>query len=141
MNFIKHHWFGLLASTFILFSVLVFALVLASPRQDNQKRGFVACTDTLVAELLDCKKEGSICMLKSIIKNSACDAGVITKGFGDWLRGKQTTPWANYIFVPELDVDENSQDEVLQEYYENNPQINQEMENLKKLNKELENGQ
>lgn len=141
MNFIKYHWFGLFASIFILFWVLVFALVLASPRQDNQKRGFVACTDTLVAQLLDCKKEGKLCMLKSIVKNSACDVGVIAKGFGNWLKGAQSTPWANYIFIPELGVEETAPDEVLQEYYDNNPQLNQEMENLKKLNKELENDQ
>ena len=44
MTFLKHHWFGLILSLFMLAYLLVFVLVLLSPRYDMQKRGFIPCT-------------------------------------------------------------------------------------------------
>ena len=100
MTFLKHHWFGLILSLFMLAYLLVFVLVLLSPRYDVQKRGFIPCTETMAEQLIDCDN-GAWCMLKTIVRNGWCDAEVIGGGFRMWLRGEQKTPWANYLFEPE----------------------------------------
>lgn len=41
MNFLKRHWFGLITGLFIFCVLVLFVLVLLSPRQDAKKRGFI----------------------------------------------------------------------------------------------------
>ena len=94
MTFLKHHWFGLILSLFMLAYLLVFVLVLLSPRYDVQKRGFIPCTETMAERLIDCDN-GAWCMLKTIVRNGWCDAEVIGGGFRMWLRGEQKTPCLN----------------------------------------------
>ena len=79
MTFLKHHWFGLILSLFMLAYLLVFVLVLLSPRYDVQKRGFIPCTETMAEQLIDCDN-GAWCMLKTIVRNGWCDAEVIGGG-------------------------------------------------------------
>ena len=62
MRFVKDHWFGLLVSIFVFFFLCVFALVLAAPHQDEQKRGFVPCTETMAEELRGCNGR-NMCVL------------------------------------------------------------------------------
>lgn len=91
MTFLKHHWFGLILSLFMLAYLLVFVLVLLSPRYDMQKRGFIPCTEAMAERLIDCDN-GAWCMLKTIVRNGWCDAEVIGGGFRMWLRGEQKRP-------------------------------------------------
>ncbi len=140
MTFIKNHWFGLLLSLVVGFFMLVFALVLFSPREDLHSRGFIPCTEEMAYNMLGCNENKAWCMLKEVVKNTFCDIGVIVDGVAAWHKGEQPRPWSNYFFTPELPVDEQMEDELVQEYYENNPDLAGEMNRLKKLNKELENG-
>ncbi len=136
MHFIKHNWFGILAGTLILYGFAVFLIVLFSPRQDNQRRGFIPCTEQMAVDLLECKQEVS-CSLKAIMQNSLCDMKVIFSGIKLWMSGTQSTPWANYFFVPELSPQAELPQEV-EEFYKENPHIYQEMQKLKALNRQLE---
>lgn len=56
-------------------------------------------------------------------------------------RQSQPAPWSNYIFIPELPEDENFDNAARAEYFKTNPDIAVEMQDLKQLNKELENEQ
>ena len=136
MSFLKHHWFGTVVSLFVLFFVTVFLLVLFSPRQDLQKRGFIPCTENMVSEMLSCRENKAFCMLGSVIKNSWCDSKVVLNGLGAWVKGQQSTPWENYLFESELK--ETEQDEGLQEFYDENPDVSASMEELRRQNIELE---
>lgn len=142
MQFIKTHWFGLLVSVVVFLFLCVFALVLAAPHQDEQKRGFVPCTEKMAEELHDCDRR-NICVLGSVVKNTFCNIKVIGEGVKLWLTGRQPAPWSNYLFAPDVKrpsaVDDVEPEESLEEYYRDTPDIAAEMENLKELNQQLEN--
>lgn len=139
MSFIKKHWFGMIAAFVVAIFFVLFVLILISPRQDLQKRGFIPCTEALAEQVLSCEKNKIICMLSATMKNSWCDMKVVGRGFSNWVKGKQPAPWSNYIFEPELPEDEYFDDEARKEYLKHTPDIAAEMQNLKKLSEELEN--
>lgn len=140
MSFIKNHWFGLLGGIVIFVFMSVFVLVLLSPRQDAQNRGFIPCTRRLAEKLLDCPEDRKIrCLFGAITRNTWCDMKVIGRGFSGWLSGKQPAPWSNYIFIPESVRDETFDKDAEAEYLKNNPSPAAEMQKLQKLNEELEN--
>ena len=139
MNFIKQHWFGTLITMILLFSVIFFLIVVFSPRYDQQKRGFIPCTEAMADDLLVCSNK-SFCMLGAVLNNSVCDAKVILTGLGDWVKGKQPAPWSNYFFVPDLSPDEETEAGV-EEFYQDNPNLREEMDRLKQLNQKLEQDQ
>ena len=68
------------------------------------------------------------CTLKSIVQSSVCDADVIGEGVSLWVQGKQSTPWANYYFVPEVAqeafTDEFSPQD-MEKYFEKNPEFDE----------------
>lgn len=136
MRFIKTHWFGLLISLVVLFFVLVFVLVLFSPRHDVKKRGFIPCTEEMVSDMLSCENK-NFCMLKVVVKNSFCDSQIIISGVKSWALGQQQTPWANYFFTPEF-APTQEPEAGLQEFYDENPHVTANMEELRKLNQNLE---
>lgn len=140
MNFIKHYWFGLLSSSIVFLGFFLFLLVLVSPRTDVQKRGFIPCTEAMAEGMTSCPQSRQYrCMFGYILKNSWCDIKVVGTGLKLWAKREQKTPWSNFIFVPELPVDPDAQeDEVLQEFYENNPNFRFDMNKLKSLNDSLE---
>ena len=140
MDFLKHHWFGFLLSLFVAFFVLVFTLVFFAPREDIHSRGFIPCTEEMAYNMLACQENKAWCVLSEIVKNTFCDIGVIKDGVVKWAQGQQARPWSNYYFTPELPQTDQAQDELVQEFYQNNPDLAGEMARLKKLNKELENG-
>lgn len=142
MSFIKTHWIGLISGFFIFCFLVMFILVLLSPRLDAKKRGFIPCTENMAETMLSCPEDAKYsCIFKAILGNSWCDMKVIGSGLKNWLTGKQPYPWSNYIFVPEYQQDEDFNDEARAEYIKNNADINQEMYNLKKWHEELENEQ
>lgn len=132
MKFITRHWFGLIISSIVFAYIFLFILILISPRQDLQKRGFIACTEKFIEDTDTCN--GSWCMFKSIVSNSFCDFKIIGTGVKNWVKGEQKTPWSNYIFEPELDIDEE-----IEEIISENPEILNDLRNIKKLNRDLEN--
>ena len=134
MNFIRRYWFGLVTGLLVFLCFVLFILVLISPRQDAQKRGFIPCTENMAEEIMACENNKVLCLLKAVLANSWCDIKVIGQGMSDWAKGNQPYPWSNYIFVPKI-----VQNEDVAEYLKNNPNIKAEMEQLKKLNEELEN--
>ncbi len=136
MNFFKHNWFGIFAALLILSGFALFLIVLFSPRQDNQNRGFIPCTEEMAVKLLDCDKQ-IMCTLQAILNNSLCDAKVIGKGFSLWLKGEQNTPWANYFFEPDLETSAELPQEV-EEFYKENPNLHQDMLRLQKMHEELQ---
>lgn len=90
-----------LLGIFMLFVVYLTVMLAISPKQDRQKRGFIACTEQLVLDVAECERGSILCPLKYLGHDMACNTAVILDGFGAWLRGRQPTPWANYLFVAE----------------------------------------
>ena len=138
MSFIRRYWFGLTLSVIVLIFCVLFILVLLSPRQDMQKRGFIPCTEAMAEEIFACEKNKVFCLLSAVIKNSWCDIKIVSKGVKDWAQGQQPTPWANYIFTPKLPTDELFDEDARIEYLKQTPDIEAEMQRLHELNKELE---
>ena len=86
---------------FVAFVVYMCVALAFAPRHDAQKRGFVMCTEKLVADLTTCGRGEIVCSLSYLWQNTTCNAGVVLDGFGAWIRGQQSTPWQNYLFAPE----------------------------------------
>ena len=137
LNFVKIHWFGLSISLLGILYLMFFALIAFSPRQDKLERGFIPCTKAMMTQMLDCPKNKAICFSEAIFKSTVCDAGVIAKGVKNWLNGEQPTPWANYLFEPELDQPAEHHPE-LDEFYEQNKNIREDMQLLEKARLDLE---
>lgn len=99
---------GLKIVFWTVFGVLFFGVVYLtvvmylSPRQDMQERGFIPCTKQLVVALQDCPAGKLGCPFKLLAKDMACNIGVVGTGAVAWVKGKQPTPWANYLFEPQL---------------------------------------
>lgn len=138
-TFLKYYWFGLLMSFILLVGFMFFLLILLSPRYDVQKRGFIPCTEALAQNLLSCPQENKYsCGIKHILANSWCDLKVIGKGWKDWGQGKQSAPWSNYIFEPELPNMPAEDDEFYAEYIKKGITPTADMQNLIKMSDELE---
>lgn len=136
MYFLKQHWFSLLMSIFILCAIAYFAVVFISPRYDIQRRGFVPCTETLADNIETCGQDNIICILGAIGTDNLCNLKVIVWGFKNWMSGEQNTPWSNYIFTPELPPNDSSASEETEDFQPIDQELIQDMQNLKKLNKE-----
>ena len=138
MSFIKRYWFGCLTGFILSCFLVLFILLIISPKQDTKGRGFIKCTQEMVNELTLCNKK-IWCSIKAIGNNTLCDVFVVAKGFDLWLDDKQPTPWSNYIFEPELEENLFFDEEARIEYIKNNPDTKDEMIRLNKLRKDLEN--
>lgn len=142
MTFIRTHWFGLITGSAIFVFLMLFILVLLSPRQDKLKRGFIPCTEMLAEELSVCMEQKRVaCLLGSVMKNSWCQLKTVGRGIKLWVYGQQSAPWSNYIFIPEQTEEADFPTEERTEYLKNNPGFFEEMQNLKQSYKELENEQ
>ncbi len=148
LDMFRRYWFGGLITLIIAFGVIFSALILISPRQDNQNRGFIPCTQKMAQGMMSCPQQGKmLCFSGHILRNTWCDVQVIGKGIKLWIKGEQPTPWSNYIFTPDLrPLDEDGEvinDEELQKYYQENPNMQEDMNKLinlhHKLNEELDN--
>jgi len=89
-------------------------MLFLAPRQDVYDRGFIVCTRELVNNLSGCERGKIGCPLKFLWRDMKCNVGIIYTGAADWLKGKQKTPWANYLFEPQLTAPED------QEIYQSN---------------------
>lgn len=129
-NFIKIHWFGLLVSILALFYLLIFLVVLFAPGQDSLNRGFIPCTQNMTKEMFSCTENKTWCMSKAVVKNTWCDVKIVARGFEDWVKGKQKTPWENYLFTPEEAAISQQPEMDLQQFYEENQDIKSQMDEL-----------
>ena len=136
LKFIKYHWFGFIISILFGLFLIEFFLVMFAPHVDIQNRGFVPCTTNMATKVEVCHQR-KLCILKAVYDNYICDGKVILIGLSDWVTGKQLRPWSNYMFEPEVQKEE--MDEDLKEYYRDNPNIDEEMNELIKKHEELEN--
>ena len=136
MRFLRQYWFSLLMSVFLLCAIAYFAVVFVSPRYDMQHRGFVPCTKQLATNVEACGQGKVLCILGTIGTDNLCNLKVIAKGFKNWLAGEQNAPWSNYIFTPELPQNPSPDEEETEEVYTIDQDLLQDMEKLKKLNKE-----
>lgn len=93
--------------TLFLCSVIYLTTVLfLAPRQDVYDRGFIACTRKLVYDLSGCEQGKIGCPLKYLWRDMKCNVGIIYDGAAAWVKGEQPTPWANYLFEPQLLTEE-----------------------------------
>lgn len=92
----------------------------------------------MAEEVLACDGNKVGCLLSAVVGNSWCDMKVVGRGFKDWLQGRQKAPWSNYIFIPRQAEDEDFSAADRAEYFKTNPDIQSEMQQLQKLNEELE---
>lgn len=139
-NLIKRHWFGIFILLIALFYISVILIVVSSPRTDKLNRGFIPCTKVMMEDIFACSENKALCMSGAIVKNSWCDVKVIFGGMKLWIDGKQSKPWSNYFFVPEpLNKEINQRDdEELEEYYRQYPDIKYQMEQLEQESQKLE---
>lgn len=98
-RFFKLLYYYLLGA-FVLFVLYLTVMLAISPKQDRQKRGFIGCTEQLVIDVAECERGTIGCPLKHLSKDMKCNTFVILEGLGAWVKGKQNTPWANYLFEP-----------------------------------------
>lgn len=122
----------------ILCALAYFTIVFISPRYDLQRRGFIPCTEKLADSVEKCGRNNILCTLGAIWTDNMCNISVIWQGLNKWVRGEQSTPWSNYIFEPEIATEPAENNEELQKFYQENPNLYQDMQELKRLNKEQE---
>lgn len=84
----------------IFFTIYLVTVLSVSPKNDAHKRGFIPCTEAFVLHASDCGRGALGCMAVGLGQDIKCNAGVVFSGLDLWIRGKQPTPWANYVFVP-----------------------------------------
>ena len=82
MNFFKRYWFAGLIAFIVCCFLLLFILLILSPKDDAKKRGFVKCTHEMIDNLSECDK-AFYCSIKSIIDNTWCNVKVVAEG-GRW---------------------------------------------------------
>ena len=120
--------------------MVMLLLIIISPKQDAKERGFVACTQNLLDDLIDCN-HNVVCSTLAIVDNTWCDIKVIVKGAKEWIQGQQPKPWSNYIYEPEMSENQFVDEEARQKYLKRYPNTKEEMEKKHLLRKELENEQ
>lgn len=98
-----HLLYYYLLGLLVFFVVYMVTMLVLSPKQDLQKRGFIPCTEQFVLNVAECNRGEMVCPLKYLWQDTMCNASVILEGFGSWIKGKQNAPWSNYIFSAEKD--------------------------------------
>ena len=136
MKYLKNHWFGILISVFMAYFLTVIILVVISPKEDAKNRGFIPCSDTQMQNIKNCKKNRITCIICSSLQGNLCYMKVVNKGMVDFLLGRQTFPWSNYLFSPEPEPAE-YQDEEVQKILQEHPELIKSMEDIKEKNRIL----
>lgn len=91
---------------FVAFIVYMTIVMYISPRQDAEKRGFIPCTEELVHNLSGCETGKMGCAMGYLWDDMQCNVSVVLSGLGAWVKGQQPTPWANYLFVPVTEAEQ-----------------------------------
>jgi hypothetical protein len=138
MFLIKRYWFEVVMILLVTLFLGVVTVLLLSPKQDVDNRGFIPCTKALMDNLFDCDRK-ILCSIKAVLTNTKCEISVIHDGIKLWINDKQDYPWSNYIFEPKLPSSAYIDDEAVKEYLKEHPNVKADMENLHLLRKDLEN--
>lgn len=101
----------------VIYVIYMTVVMIMSPKNDIKNRGFIACTKQLVVDLGECESGQIKCVLKGFYQDTICNSAVVFDGFGQWIKGEQKTPWANYVFEPELpeNIDEDYDSDPVQD--------------------------
>ncbi len=102
MDRIFQYIYYIFLALFVTFTVYLTTVLYFAPRSDKLERGFIPCTKALVFELSGCESGHLKCPLKLLWQDMKCNIGVIYSGVINWTKGQQATPWANYLFEPQL---------------------------------------
>ena len=103
----REHWFGLILSVMVLMCACFVLVVAIVPHGDAKMRGFTPCTYTMAAELGQTGEAVKVIEVMKIVgRGFFCYGKVMKEGMSLFLNGKQKTPWANYLFEPEVVKDE-----------------------------------
>ena len=132
-KFIKNHWFELIMIAIIILFLAEFFLILSAPHEDENNRGFSFCTNNMIDNVSNCNRR-TWCTFKAVSNNYICYNIVILKGFKNWINKKSPTPWSDYFYDPQS----TELQEELVEFYEQNPNIEEQMQTL--MEKKLELG-
>lgn len=138
MGFIKRNLFGFfIAMIFIIFGVLFVAMIV-SPKEDLKKRGFIPCTEKFVHHANMCENS-KMCIVKGVWSHIGCGFSVVGTGVSKWAKGEQNTPWENYVFIPEVEIKNEGAyiQEGMEELYNENPNIVEDMMSTKELHEEM----
>lgn len=133
-NFLRNRWFELGIFIIVILFIAEFFLILKAPHDDEENRGFSVCSKQMFTDVSNCNSQ-IWCTFKAVSKNYICYNLIIFKGFKNWITKKSPTPWSDYLFEPEP---EEIQPE-LAEFYEQNPNIAEQMQTLIEKKLELEN--
>lgn len=140
MNFIKSHWFGMLIGLWMFLFIALVGIVIFAPHHDAKNRGFAFCTHNLADDLISCDK-ATLCTMNAILNNTWCDIKIICQSFNDWIDNKHPYPWSGYLFEPEQLHSSYFDEEEVKEYMQEYPDTLEEMVELKKLRKDMEDAQ
>ena len=102
---VKEYWFIFICGMFVLFFFLFSVVVAVAPHIDMKQRGFSPCTYQMAEEFQATDKLGFWHTISTVNKGYVCYAKVMLKGAEMFFKGEQNTPWANYLFEPELETD------------------------------------
>jgi len=140
MNYIKQHWFGMGISCFMAYFLLVFIMVAISPQSDGKNRGFLPCSQEQTEKIINCQKNKVLCVLSASVRGNICYMKVLNQGVWNFITGKQSRPWSNYLFEPEIiqNKEQNNDYEAeMQQLLAENPTLLEDMEKIKEKNQEL----
>ena len=107
---------------FIVIVCLIYSLVVVmSPHSDGQMRGFAPCTYELAINLSHQGGQSKVWgVAGAVTKANLCYIGVIRNGVELWVKGKQPTPWANYMYEPEPFYEDENAEPISKELLEAN---------------------
>lgn len=100
----KDYWLIFICGLFILAFFLFSVVVAVAPHIDMQQRGFTPCTYQMANDFSQDEKLSFGQVVSTINKGYICYAGVVWQGMKMFFKGEQKTPWANYLFEPELEA-------------------------------------
>lgn len=106
LKLLYYYCLGLFLSFVIYMAIVMFL----SPRQDVKKRGFIPCTEELVYNLSGCESGKMSCTMGYLWDDMKCNVKVVLNGLGAWAKNEQSTPWANYLFEPVTQAEQDGVD-------------------------------
>ena len=103
----REHWFGLILSVMVLVCACFVLVDAIAPHGDAKMRGFTPCTYTMATELGQTGEAVKVIEVMKIVgRGFFCYGKVMKEGMSLFWHGKQKTPWANYLFEPEVVKDD-----------------------------------
>lgn len=100
---VKDYWFIFLCSAIILVFFLFSVIIAVAPHIDQKQRGFAPCTYQMAETFQMADELGFVQTMTIINKGYVCYLSVMWHGWVLFVKGEQKTPWANYLFEPELE--------------------------------------